>query len=83
VGGIGADAGDGDSAAAATALADGEGLSAAGAGRPHELLMSTTTSADTTSFMDMERCRDSLRFGSGEQLPGDLVGVVFITRTNS
>lgn len=61
--GLGA-AGKGGSDAEATALADGEGLSAAGTGRPHELLMSTTTSADTTSLMDIERCRHSFRFGS-------------------
>jgi hypothetical protein len=49
---------------AATGLADGEGLSAAGPCRWHELLMSTTTSAATTSFMDIERCRRTFRFGS-------------------
>jgi hypothetical protein len=42
-------------------VAVGEGLSAAGAGRWHELHISTRTSADKTSFMDIERCRHSFR----------------------
>src|ERR1700687_3486039 len=59
---VGLGLGVGDVGVAATGLADGEGLTAAGTGLTHELLMSSTTNADMTSFMGMKRCRRSFRF---------------------
>jgi hypothetical protein len=61
---VGVGLGVGEVGVAAAGLADGEALSAAGAGRSHELLMSTRNSAHTTSFMDVERCRHSFRSSS-------------------
>jgi hypothetical protein len=45
--------GVGELGAAATALGEGDGLSVAGAGCTQELLTTTNTSADTTSFIAM------------------------------
>jgi len=54
----------GEAGVAAAGLAEGEGLSAAGAGRWHELHISTRAIADKTSFTDIKRRRHSFRSGS-------------------
>jgi hypothetical protein len=53
--------GVGEVGVAVAGLADGEGLGTAEPGRSHELQTSKTTSTETTSFMDIERHRNSFR----------------------